>query len=152
MTTNTHQTSASVDEVWGVLADPWSYASWVVGASRIRNVEGQWPAVDAKIHHSVGAWPMLLNDVTSVAASEPGRRILLRAAARPLGVAEVELVLQEDSGGCLITMNEEPVSGPATLLPAVVQEPLLKSRNRESLLRLALIAEGRDPQVDSSPR
>ncbi|WP_270886738.1 SRPBCC family protein [Pedococcus sp. 5OH_020] len=149
MTTNTHHTSASVDAVWAVLADPWSYASWVVGASRIRTVEGEWPKVDAKIHHSVGAWPILLNDETSVADCEPGRRLVLRAAARPFGVAQVELELQPDPAGCLITMREAPVSGPATMLPAAVQEPALKRRNSESLLRLALIAEGRDPNAQT---
>ena len=34
---------APVDAVWAVLADGWSYAGWVVGASHIRDVDTGWP-------------------------------------------------------------------------------------------------------------
>ncbi len=44
-------------DVFSVLADGWLYSGWVVGASRIRAVDEQWPAVGSKIHHSVGSWP-----------------------------------------------------------------------------------------------
>ena len=33
------------DEVWAVLADPWSYATWVVGTVKIREADEAWPAV-----------------------------------------------------------------------------------------------------------
>ena len=54
------------DQVWGVLADGWLYPLWVVGASRMREVDDHWPAVGARLHHSVGAWPALIDDTTSV--------------------------------------------------------------------------------------
>ena len=40
MITVTHQTPARPEQIWAVLADGWTYAAWVVGASRIRAVEG----------------------------------------------------------------------------------------------------------------
>jgi hypothetical protein len=32
-------------KVWAVLADEWSYPLWVVGATHMRNVDLEWPAV-----------------------------------------------------------------------------------------------------------
>jgi hypothetical protein len=46
--------SASADRVFAVLADGWLYPLWVVGASRMRDVDPGWPAEGTKIHHSVG--------------------------------------------------------------------------------------------------
>ena len=126
-----------------MLADPWLYASWVVGASRIRDAEGAWPERDAVLHHSVGAWPVLLDDSTLVVSSVPGRELRLRARARPLGEAEVLLRLEDDGAGCTITMSERAVSGPGSKVPDAVLEPLISWRNTEALRRLALIAEGR---------
>lgn len=58
-------------EVWNILADGWLYGLWVVGASRIRDVDRSWPSLDSLIHHSVGSWPLLINDTTSVVTAEP---------------------------------------------------------------------------------
>jgi uncharacterized protein YndB with AHSA1/START domain len=151
MTTIQRQSTASPQAVWRVLSDPWSYASWVVGASRVREVDGTWPKQGAVIHHSVGAWPLLLNDSTSVVSSVPDECIVLRARTRPFGEAEVAISLEPTGSGCLITMHEKPVAGPARLLPEAVAGPPLKMRNREALTRLALIAEGRRPGAQAPP-
>jgi hypothetical protein len=66
MSTERRHCDAPASVVWEVLSDPWLFASWVVGASRIRDVTGPWPAEQSLIHHSVGIWPLLLNDTTSV--------------------------------------------------------------------------------------
>ncbi len=58
--------SAPPEAVWEVLADGWVYTGWVVGASRMRAVDPAWPVPDARLHHSVGGWPLLLDDTTSV--------------------------------------------------------------------------------------
>ncbi|MFL6157733.1 MAG: SRPBCC family protein, partial [Marmoricola sp.] len=52
--------------VWDVLSDGWLYPSWVVGAARMRDVDASWPAVGSRLHHSVGNWPLLLDDSTEV--------------------------------------------------------------------------------------
>ncbi|MGX9900097.1 SRPBCC family protein [Arthrobacter sp. SA17] len=70
---------ASANDVWNVIADGWLYSGWVVGASRIRDVDALWPAEGAVLHHSVGAWPLLINDKTHVTASNPGKSIELIA-------------------------------------------------------------------------
>ena len=52
-----------------------------MGASRIRDVETDWPAEGSRIHHYVGLWPGLINDNTAVAliknkALKPGTVLL----------------------------------------------------------------------------
>lgn len=135
---------ASADDVWAVLSDGWLYANWVVGASRIREVDDHWPAVGARIHHSVGVWPALLDDDTEVCAAIPGRQLVLTARAWPMGQARVRLTLDEvDGGRTRIGIVEDAESGPGRLVPRPVRQLLIRPRNRESLLRLALLAEGR---------
>ena len=151
MATVSRHSRASAQDVWEVLANPWLYASWVVGASRIRSVEGGWPAPGALIHHSVGLWPMLLDDTTSVVASEPGRRLRLRARAWPVGEADVVLLLEDRGDGCTITIAEAAVRGPGAKIPEPVLDPVVRWRNVEALRRLALIAEGRIDEAGSGP-
>ena len=98
MTTVDRVVNAEPADVWAVLADGWLYALWVVGAARMREVDDTWPAVGARLHHSVGTWPMLVDDTTSVLEVEPGRRLKLRARAWPAGEGEVELRLDADVG------------------------------------------------------
>ena len=68
-----------------MLADGWLYPLWVVGASRMREVDTTWPEVGSELHHSVGAWPLLVDDTTEVADAIPGRFLHLHARARPTG-------------------------------------------------------------------
>lgn len=140
ITVNRH-TDASPAEVWAVIADGWSYANWVVGASRIRAVSSDWPAEGARIHHSVGAWPAVLDDETVVLHCEPGRLVRLRAKTNPLGAAFVELELTPEGSGTRIEMREDAESGPISLVPQVARQLAIAPRNREATLRLALIAE-----------
>jgi Polyketide cyclase / dehydrase and lipid transport len=137
-----HTTPATAEAVWNVLADGWLYPSWVVGAARMRAVDAGWPGVGTQLHHSVGTWPLLLNDTTRVLASRPARELVLRARAWPVGEAKVEIVLEPAGGGCEIVMREDAVSGPGTLLPRSVRAALIEPRNTETLTRLAYLAEG----------
>ena len=75
---------ATPDQVWEVLADGWLYPLWVVGASRMREVDAGWPAPGTMLHHSVGTWPLLLDDVTECVEQVPGARLVLHAHALSL--------------------------------------------------------------------
>ncbi len=139
----TRTIAAPADEVFAVLADGWSYASWVVGASHIRDVDDTWPRVGARIHHSVGAWPCTIEDTTAVRAVEPPHSIELDARLWPVGGAVVRVELRPlGPTACTAVMTERAVRGPSRLLPHKVQALLLGPRNRESLSRLADLAEG----------
>lgn len=131
------------ERVWDVLADGWLYPLWVVGASRIREVDDSWPEVGSRIHHSVGAWPALLDDSTSVTACQPGRRLELRARAWPAGEADVAIQLTQSGAGTRVVIEEDVASGPARLVPAPVRALGLGWRNVETLRRLAFLAERR---------
>lgn len=138
------ETSASRQRVWDVLADGWTYSQWVVGTSRMRAVEPNWPAPGSTIYHSFGIWPALLDDSTEVVASEPTRELVLVANGRPFGRARVTLRLFDVvDGGCRIEMAEVPVSPPLSWLPDRVSLTAAFPRNRECTWRLAALAERR---------
>jgi Polyketide cyclase / dehydrase and lipid transport len=133
----------SGEEVFAVLKDGWTYPSWVVGASRMRNVDEGWPNPGTKLHHSFGAWPLLIDDTTEVLEIEPDRRLVLEARGWPVGTARVEISVQADGDGSLVSMAEDISGGPARLVPEVIRLAGMDVRNRETLRRLAYLAEGR---------
>ena len=139
--------NAPPEFVWSVLADGWMYATWVVGASRIREVDPHWPATGSRIHHSVGLWPALLDDNTEVLKSDaagPVRELLLQARAWPAGEAQVRLLVSsERAHHSTVSIVEDVTTGPGRLIPRAARQLLIVPRNSETLQRLALIAEGR---------
>ena len=143
MNTVKRTVSAPPEAVWRVLADGWLYPLWVVGASRMRQVEDDWPHVGSKIHHSVGTWPAVIDDDTEVVECLPGTKLVLRARAWPTGEAHVSIQIETHSAGSTVTMDEDVARGPARLVPQVVRTPMLMWRNTESLRRLAWLAERR---------
>ena len=136
-------TAAAPPQVWDVLADGWLYPVWVVGAARVRGVDETWPAVGAKIHHSVGAWPLMLSDHTEVLESRPGEFLLLLARGWPVGEAHVSITLTALAGNTQIEIVEDVVSGVGLLVPRPIRRRLIDVRNVETLRRLAYVAEGR---------
>jgi len=153
MSMNERTANCTPDAVFAVLADGWLYATWVVGASRIREVDDNWPQVGSKLHHSVGVWPLLLDDETEVLEMDAPRLLRLKARAWPAGEATVTLSLEPSPAGCTMTIEEHASAGPATLVPQPVSEAFLHARNEEALRRLAMLAEGRskvDPTRDLS--
>ena len=142
MVTVEREIRASADSVWNVLADGWLYASWVVGASRMRAVDPVWPAVGAVLLHSQGAWPLMLDDETVVKTSVSGRELVLHGKARPVGEVAIRLLIEPRPTGCLVSLAEDAIGGPLRLIPAPVRAALIRPRNVESLRRLAYLAEG----------
>lgn len=142
MATNTRAMACTPDDVFRVLGNGWLYPAWVVGASRMRDVDEAWPGPGAELHHSVGTWPALLDDTTVMEEWEPTSRAVLRARGWPVGEARVTIRVRRQGNGCLVRIDEEPVKGPATLLPRFLTTPMLRWRNAETLHRLAYLAEG----------
>src|SRR4051812_2621114 len=130
-------------QVWAVLADGWLYPSWVVGASRMRGVDQSWPAPGSTLHHSVGLWPLLLDDCTEVIGSEPQKQLRLKAHGWPAGAAEVVIELEPVGAGTEVTIREDAIEGPARLVPPPLRQLGVIPRNKEALRRLAFLAEGR---------
>lgn len=142
---------ADPDQVFAVLADGWLYPLWVVGASHMRGVDERWPGVGSRIRHSVGPWPLDVEDATEVVAVQPGRMLEFDARVWPTGGARVRLTLEPaGSGRTRVTMGEVFDRGPVREIPSAVQATMIRPRNAESLRRLADIAEHRD--VVCTPR
>jgi uncharacterized protein YndB with AHSA1/START domain len=143
MSTNTRRMHATPDQVWDVLADGWLYPLWVVGASRMREVDDDWPAVGSKLHHSVGTWPLLINDNTEVLEATPGSLLVLHARGWPAGKAEVRIRLSAVGSETDVTIEEDVVAGPTLVVPKPVRDVQLAWRNTETLRRLAHLVERR---------
>ena len=109
----------------------------------MREVDDDWPAVGAQLHHSVGTWPLLIDDTTEVVDATPGTMLQLQARAWPTGAAGVTIRLAAVGTETEVTIEEDAVSGPARLVPKPARDLGLAWRNIESLRRLAYIAERR---------
>jgi uncharacterized protein YndB with AHSA1/START domain len=143
MATNTRLVHATPEQVWNVLADGWLYPLWVVGASRMREVDDDWPAVGARLYHSVGSWPLLIDDDTEVVEAVPGHLLGLHAKAWPTGTAAVTIRLNAVGTETEVTIEEDAAVGPARLVPKPARDLPLRRRNSETLRRLAYVAERR---------
>jgi uncharacterized protein YndB with AHSA1/START domain len=113
--------NCSPEQVFAVLHDGWTYPVWVVGASRMRDVDHDWPAPGTRLHHSFGAWPLLLDDTTEVLEIEPGQRLVLEARGWPVGKAPVDISVKADGDGSLVSIDEDVTDGPAELVPEPVR-------------------------------
>ncbi|GAA1781877.1 SRPBCC family protein [Luedemannella flava] len=132
------------DQVFAVLADGWTYADWVVGTTHIRDVDADWPAPGAKIHHKVGPWPVSLHDETVVLKADPPDRLVLRPRIRPFGELTVVFRLAPSGrDGTRVVLEEDIAKGPLRWVRNKLNDLLMHGRNKETLRRLADIAEHR---------
>ncbi|MDY0909390.1 SRPBCC family protein [Microbacterium sp. CFBP9034] len=142
MSRNVRVLRCTPEDVFQVLGDGWLYPSWVVGASRMREVDEAWPAAGSKLHHSFGVWPVLIDDKTIVEECEPPRRMVMRARGWPIGEARVTIDVKPRAEGCVVRIQEEAIAGPGKMLPEQLIDIPLHWRNNETLHRLAYLAEG----------
>lgn len=147
----TREVAAPPEQVFAVLAQGWLYPTWVVGAARMRDVDGHWPAQGSKLHHSFGSWPVMIDDETEVLRSEAPRRLVLQARGWPAGEATVDIRIEPLAGGrSRVTLAEDASAGPGRFVPGPLRSAAITFRNRETLRRLAFIAEGQSSAPDPS--
>jgi uncharacterized protein YndB with AHSA1/START domain len=132
---------APPDAVFDVLADPYTYADWVVGASKIRGQEGNWPEPGSKFHHTQGAFGVGLKDSTSSIAATRPRQLVMEVRFRPLMIGKVEMRLRPRGRGTHVTMIEYAIDGPIARIYNPVFDRAIWARNIESLRRLRKLAE-----------
>ena len=142
MSRNVTELRCTAEAVFHVLGDGWVYPSWVVGASRMREVDDSWPEAGSELHHSFGVWPMLIDDKTVVEEWDPPRRMVMRARGWPIGEARVTIDVKPRDAGCVVRIQEEAVAGPGRVIPQRLLDMPLHWRNNEALHRLAYLAEG----------
>ena len=134
---------APPDRVFSTLSDAWLLPVWVVGATHIRDVDDTWPKPGSMVHHQVGAWPLAISDVTAVVECTPPTRLVLQGRAWPFGEVYIELTVEPQGAGSLVTMGEAPSYGAARILDNPLQRWVLSRRNRECLQRLRAMVENR---------
>lgn len=143
MSVTVRELDCTPEQVFAVLADPWVYPTWVVGASRLRAADPSYPRPGSRLHHSVGVWPLVLDDETVVETCDPPHRMVLEAKTRPIGKARVIIDVKPRGAGCVVRMEEYAISGPARLIPRPLADLALHIRNIEALRRLEYVARGR---------
>lgn len=155
MAINRIRIDAPPERVFAVLADWRAYSEWVVGSSVVRGVDPGFPAAGTRFHHEVGMGPFRLADHSEVVEVDPPHRLVLRARARPLGTAIVDVVLErsEDGEGTEVTLREDPADPLSALVFQPLMHLLVRNRNSESLRRLKDLVErrpdyGRDVVVE----
>jgi uncharacterized protein YndB with AHSA1/START domain len=134
---------APPERVFSVLADWRSYGDWVVGSRTIRGADPGFPAAGTRFHHQVGAGPLTLNDHTVVLEVDQPHKLILRAKARPLGTAIVDLQLHRSGGGTKVVMREDPGDALSAFVFQPLTHLLVRGRNKQSLERLKGLAENR---------
>ncbi|MFE5410468.1 SRPBCC family protein [Microbacterium sp. NPDC056569] len=142
MSRNVRVLHCTPEDVFEVLGDGWLYPSWVVGASRMREVDETWPMAGAELHHSFGVWPALINDKTVVEQFVTGTMMVMRARGWPIGEARVTIDVKPRGDECVVRIQEEAVAGPGRFVPTALMDIALHWRNDETLHRLAYLAEG----------
>lgn len=134
-----------------MLADAWLFPTWVVGASRMRDVDVDWPEAGSQLHHSFGVWPVLINDETTMLEWSPPHRAVFKPKGWPIGEALVTIDVKPRGDDTVVRIRERAVSGPGLLVPTPLMDAGLYLRNIETLQRLAFIAEARrKPGSDSA--
>ncbi|OCB27976.1 SRPBCC family protein [Mycobacterium parascrofulaceum] len=145
MLSATRDVPVPCERVWEVLAQGWTYTQWVVGNSRMRAVDPNWPEPGSSIKHSIGIWPLVINDATLVEEFEPPHKLVLCARLGPLGAARITMLLHGTAQGCRVEMIEVPVQGPMKAVPNSLALAAAYPRNKECLWRLVALAERMEP-------
>ena len=141
MARNVAHFSVPPERVFAVLSDPQSYGYWVVGSSKIRHADADWPKPGTAFGHTQGVYGVGVKDSTEVVAAERPRTLVLEARFRPFAINKVEMRMAPSGNGTKVVMVEYPTGGPAAKLHNPLSDLVLKLRNVESLRRLRKLAE-----------
>jgi uncharacterized protein YndB with AHSA1/START domain len=141
MSVNETYVEAPPEAVFEVLSDPFGYGHWVVGSSKIRRADANWPEQGSKFNHIQGFFGIGWPDNTEVVSVTPPRTLVLEARIRPFAVNKVEMRLTPSGNGTKVVMVEYPTGGFARKLPGALTDAGLWLRNVEALRRLRKLAE-----------
>jgi hypothetical protein len=133
-------------DVWDLIADGWTQGGWVTGTSHVYAVDVAWPARGSSVHRAGGAWPVTYREEARVIAVVDGHSLELITRRPLLGQVRVSLRLRTHGVRTRVSMVETPCAGPIKWLDNPVAAGLRAWRTRETLDRLAALAERRSRQ------
>lgn len=141
MARNQIDIDGSIDDVFDVLRDPFSYADWVVGTREILEADESWPEVGSAFRFRVGAGRLGVEGTTRVLESEDPRRVKLETKSLPMGTIAITIEIHDrEDGHARVTLDE---SSSAMPLLSSGFDVMLHLRNYETLTRLRRLVEGR---------
>lgn len=121
-------------EVYEVLSDPATYPSWLVGNSRVAEIDDDFPQAGAEFEHTVMAGLMRIDDHSESIGADRNRRLAMRVHAGRFH-ARVQFDLEScGKGTTSVRLAEQPIGLLSFATPLL--RPLLYARNRASLERL----------------
>jgi uncharacterized protein YndB with AHSA1/START domain len=144
MARNTIFIEAPPSAVWAILADPYAYPQWVVGADRTLKADDSWPVPGSRFKVRLALGP---KDHTTSVEVDPEKRIVLDAGSSYFGPARVTIELQPSGDGTHITMLEDPVGKMAPLRKLPPIQWALRLRNTVGLRRMRDLVLKRAPQA-----
>jgi len=132
--------SRPVEEVFATISEPRTYPDWLVGAQRIRSVDGSFPEPGAEFEHSVGpSGAVTVDDSSEVLEADAPHHLRLEVRAKPF-TATVDFEVHDAGDGCEVRFRELPSGWARPLTPLL--RPLLYARNGRSLRQLAEHGDG----------
>lgn len=143
MAVNEIHIDTAPERVFAVLADWRGYGDWVVGSRYMRGADPGFPAAGTRFHHQVGIGPLHLNDHTQVIEVNQPHKLILKAKARPLGTAIVDITIKPEGNGSHVTLREDPGDSLTAFVFNPLTHLLVRGRNVESLQRLKRLCEQR---------
>lgn len=141
MALNHITTRCSPEEIFSHLVDCAEYPKWLLGASKIRRIEAEWPAVGSCFHHTIGHGPLRFRDRSEVIAVDPPHRLELHVRVTPLVQGRVTFTVRPCGDGALLTLQEEPAARLIGNLVRPVLDPVTHLRNHRSLHQLAALMD-----------
>ena len=145
------QVAAPAEAVWAVLADGWQYATWVVGASRVRAVDAGWPAAGHPAAPQLRpvAGRHLGRDGVRARREEPHHLVLHGArAGRWARPGSRSRSCPTAPSSCTVSIAEDATTGPwEASYRCRFGRRFTCPRNREALRRLGLHRRGAPPRV-----
>ncbi|MEU8352353.1 MULTISPECIES: SRPBCC family protein [unclassified Streptomyces] len=131
----------SPEAVWAVLCDGGKYEEWVIGTDETEEVDPSWPTPGASIRYTVRLGRWSLAGRTVVRICEPGKRLELEAKAGSLGTARIAVELLPWGEGCLVRVDEHPLTGPGARLHSAAVDVFIQIRHRRMLHRLSNVVQ-----------
>lgn len=136
----------SVEQVWSVLADGWSYSDWVVGTQQIYEVDEKWPAAGSSLRYAIGIGRLSVDDTTTVRIMEPQQRLELEARAGRAGSARISVTVLPWAEHAVVIIDEHPLRGPGARWHSLLVDGALRFRNKQMLRNLDRVVSARYPR------
>lgn len=147
MSTVARDVRADLDDVWAVLSDATTYGDWVVGTSRTEPLDAAFPAPHSRLRYQVLRRPLAVRGETEILELDRPRTVLMEAKAPPLGTIHIRIsTTATTNGDTHVALEEHPRTGLVRWAHNPVLDLLVAARNKETLRRLARLAEQRRGQ------